>query len=147
MPGGVYSSPEKSNGWTDEQPHPQEEKSVLCVFGADSNSELCATQNLALFLLSLVGLLFLYQGLFIWKWCYKYSLCKERRVQLILLGFVYCAVSVVYYFSHGTLRVQLLLGLGLLHFWLCAGTVVHFFDRIMTILPEVQRRWNRLFAL
>jgi hypothetical protein len=119
------------------------ESAPFCFFTGMVNTDLCITIELSICMILTTGILFAYQVVYVWVYLYKVGIVRERRVQMMILGAVYCGISASYYFNHGESRVYLWISLAYMHFQICGLTVLYFFDRVMQILPEVKLRWTR----
>ena len=55
-----------------------------------NKSERCLPEEIAIIIFILIALLFLYQMLFVWMYSFRYSMLKERRLQIMAICILYC---------------------------------------------------------
>ena len=119
----------------------QSESYPLCYLDI-KNRQFCYSIEIALAMFFIAALIFAYQIWFVWIRCYHYSFKTERRVQIMSLGLLYCVLHTFHQFLHYYLFELVAVILGFLRYQLCAQTVIHYYHKIMNILPEIKDKWT-----
>lgn len=57
---------------------------------------------------------------------------------------VYCLLWIVKFFTKTPVKYYIDLLLGYLHFQICCITFLLYFQRVMTILPQIVKRWTKI---
>ena len=119
-----------------------EERLPMCYLNIN-NQVFCYSMETAQFLFLVVGLLFAYQILFVWKNCFQYTIYNESRVRLMWAGILYCLGNFILYFFTGFTKVFLGIVLGFMEYQILAFTFLIYFHKITSILLQIQKKWTR----